>query len=230
MKDTDNTTSHKSDEYDSQIEDIIPYYSIFHREIINLIKSLPVEPKNWMDTGCGTGTLVKMARGLFPRTRFYLLDPSEGMLNEAQKKLSDIPADWLKLLKPSPTQNFTQKLEDKMDVITAIQCHHYLSPVERKKAIKVCYNLLNEDGVYITFENIKPLTREGIEIGKGYWGNFQLARGRDVSMVDNHLNRFNVEYFPITVEKHLELLRGAGFRVVELLWFSYMQAGFYCLK
>lgn len=230
MKDTENTTSHKSDEYDSQIEDIIPYYSIFHRETINLIKSLTFEPKNWLDTGCGTGTLVNMARDTFPRTRFYLLDPSKGMLNEAQKKLSDMPADCLKILKPSPTQNFSQKLEDKMDVITAIQCHHYLSPQERKKAIKVCYNLLNEDGVYITFENIKPLTKEGIEIGKVYWGNFQLARGRDVSMVDKHLNRFNVEYFPITVEKHLELLRDADFRVVELLWFSYMQAGFYCLK
>ncbi|OPY25376.1 MAG: hypothetical protein A4E27_00955 [Methanobacterium sp. PtaU1.Bin242] len=49
-------------------------------------------------------------------------------------------------------------------------------------------------------------------------------------MVDKHLNRFNIEYFPIAVEKHLELLRDADFRVVELLWFSYMQAGFYCLK
>lgn len=230
MKDTDNTTPHKSEEYDSQIEDIIPYYSCFHRETINLVKSLPCEPKNWLDTGCGTGTLIRRALDIFPKTRFYLLDPSKGMLNEARKKLSDISAERLKFLKPYPTQNFSQKLAEKMDVITAIQCHHYLSAPERIKATEICYNLLNEDGVYITFENIKPLTMGGIEIGKRYWENFQSTRGRDALMVENHLKRFNVEYFPITVEEHLELLRETGFKVVELLWFSYMQAGFYCLK
>jgi tRNA (cmo5U34)-methyltransferase len=39
-----------------------------------------------------------------------------------------------------------------------------------------------------------------------------------------------MEYFPITIEEHLSLLREIGFEVIELLWFSYMQAGFYCQK
>ena len=56
--------------------------------------------------------------------------------------------------------------------ITAIQCHHYLSREGRAKASKVCYDLLSEGGVYITFENTRPLTDEGIAIGKRYWRNF----------------------------------------------------------
>jgi tRNA (cmo5U34)-methyltransferase len=37
-------------------------------------------------------------------------------------------------------------------------------------------------------------------------------------------------FFPITVEEHLSLLKKMGFNAVELLWYSYMQAGFYCVK
>ncbi|MDD4248882.1 MAG: class I SAM-dependent methyltransferase, partial [Methanosarcina sp.] len=136
----------------------------------------------------------------------------------------------LEFLKASSTQEFYQELEEKPDVITAIQCHHYLSREARAVAIKVCYNLLKEGGIYITFENIRPLTEEGINIGKRYWGNFQLTHGRSENEIDTHLERFDTEYFPITVEEHLELLRKTGFKTVELFWYSYMQAGFYCIK
>ncbi|MGO9388594.1 MAG: class I SAM-dependent methyltransferase [Methanobacterium sp.] len=183
-----------------------------------------------MDTGCGTGSLVKKASNVFPITKFLLLDPSKEMLNQSRKKLSNLSKDRVIFLKPSPTQEFTQKLNEKMDIITAIQCHHYLTSQDRIKATKICYNLLKEDGIYITFENIRPFTKKSIEIGKRYWRDFQLSSGKDPEIVEKHLMRFNVEYFPITIEEHLILLRNMGFEIIELLWFSYMQAGFYCQK
>ena len=144
--------------------------------------------------------------------------------------MSLYPAGRLEFLTASHTQEFSQKLEEKPDVITAIQCHHYLSREGRAKASRVCYDLLSEGGVYITFENTRPLTEEGITIGKRYWRNFQLSSGRSEEEVEKHLERFDTEYFPITIEEHLKLLRETGFRTVELFWYSYMQAGFYCIK
>jgi len=70
----------------------------------------------------------------------------------------------------------------------------------------------------------------GTEIGKRRWGRFQKANGRTVTDVEAHLARFDTEYFPITVEEHLDLLRRSGFETVELLWYSNIQAGFYCVK
>jgi tRNA (cmo5U34)-methyltransferase len=229
-KSTQNATPHLPEDYDARISGVLPYYSSFHQETINFVKSLPSSPEVWMDTGCGTGSLVNKAIGEFPSTKFLLLDPSEGMLEQAKEKLSSLPAGNMEFLRASPTQEFSQKLEEKPDVITAIQCHHYLSREDRAKATRVCYNLLKEGGVYITFENIRPLTEEGINIGKRYWGNFQLTHGRSEKETEAHLERFDTEYFPITVEEHLELLRKAGFKTVELFWYSYMQAGFYCIK
>lgn len=225
-----NTTFNSPENFDARISGILPYYSCFHKEILNFIKSTQLNPRIWLDTGCGTGSLVNKAIIEFPTTKFLLLDPSEGMLNQAKKKLSIYPADRLKFLKVSPTQEFSQELENKLDVITAIQCHHYLTRENRARATGVCYNLLKEDGIYITFENIRPLTDKGITIGKRYWHNFQLAHGRTQEETKEQLERFDTEYFPITIEEHLKLLRDTGFKVIELFWYSYMQAGFYCIK
>lgn len=229
-KSAHNATPHLPEDFDNRISGVLPYYSCFHQEIINFVKSLPFSPKIWLDAGCGTGSLVNKAIEEFPDTKFLLLDPSEGMLNQARKKLSFYPIDRLEFLRASPTQEFSQKLDEQPDAITAIQCHHYLSREGRAKATGVCYDLLKEGGVYVTFENIRPLTEEGIFIGKRYWGSFQLAYGRTEEEIKEHLERFDMEYFPITVEEHLKLLRETGFRTVELFWYSYMQAGFYCIK
>ena len=70
MQKSDNITSHLSKDYYSQIGNTIPYYNLFHEETINLVKSMDIGPNIWLDTGCGTGTLVKKALEKFPDTTF----------------------------------------------------------------------------------------------------------------------------------------------------------------
>ena len=226
MHKSDNSSSHLSSEYDSQIANTIPYYNFFHQEILNLVESMDIMPNIWLDTGCGTGNLVEKALQKFPDTVFILSDPSVEMLAKAKEKLIDF--NRVKFLEPTPSQDIS--LSNPADVITAIQSHHYLSETERYQAVKSCYDNLNENGVYVAFENIRPLTEKGTEIGKEYWKKFQISKGKTVKDAENHIKRFGVEYFPITIEEHLSLLRKIGFSVVEMFWYSYMQAGFYCIK
>jgi tRNA (cmo5U34)-methyltransferase len=226
MKKPDNLTPHLSTDYDEQIRNTIPYYDCFHVETINLIGSTCCNPRIWLDTGCGTGSLIKKASDRFKETVFIMADPSPEMLNVAKYKLKD--NDRVKFIDPVGTQDI--KLEFKVDVITAIQAHHYLSKTIRIKATQICFDLLEDNGIYVTFENIAPFSGEGIKIGKDYWARFQLSKGKDHDSVNKHLERFNSEYFPITIEEHLKTLRACGFRIVELFWYSYMQAGFYGIK
>jgi tRNA (cmo5U34)-methyltransferase len=219
---------HLPGDYDAQIVRTIPYYGQFIEETINVLLSLDREPSLWLDTGCGTGTVVRAALDIFPRTRFILADPSEKMLVQAKGKLDG--QERVRFLGPSGSQDLRDQATGRPDVITAIQCHHYLSKDERRKAVGACFDLLSDGGIYITFENVRPLTSAGVRIGKRNWGRYQRAMGKGQSEVDAHLARFDNEYFPITVEEHLELYRKAGFSAVELFWFSYMQGGFYCLK
>ena len=226
---SDNATPHPASKYDAQIRNTIPYYDNFHSETIRFIKATDMHPRFWLDTGCGTGSLVEQAFDVFKETTFVLADPSLEMMNEARNKLQDKEESGrTRLLGPVSTENHTLKL--KFDVITAIQSHHYLSKAKREKATRTCYSLLKDKGLYITFENVRPSSKKGIENAKKYWSVFQLSKGKNAEAVRNHMKRFDSEYFPITVEEHLKLLKACGFQTVELFWYSYMQAGFYCIK
>ena len=118
----------------------------------------------------------------------------------------------------------------RFDVITAIQCHHYLSREERDMAVHACYSLVQDDGFFITSENIRPFSREGIARSLWYWGAFQRWAGRSGGEVRDHLGRFDQEYFPITVTEHLQCCHDAGFSIAEILWLSYLQGVFWCTK
>jgi tRNA (cmo5U34)-methyltransferase len=225
----DNLTPHAASKYDVQVRNTIPYYDNFYAETIHFIKATGISPQLWLDTGCGTGLLVEQAFDIFKVTTFVLADPSLEMMDEAKKKLQDKEESGrIRLLEPVSTENLTLKL--KFDVITAIQSHHYLSKAKREKATRTCYSLLKNRGLYITFENVRPFSKKGIENAKKYWSAFQLSKGKDAEAVKNHMKRFDSEYFPITIEEHLKLLKACGFQTVELFWYSYMQAGFYCIK
>jgi len=216
--------------YNGHIAETIPYYQAFNLEIINFVKALGKEPAVWLDTGCGTGKLINQAAKVFPRTRFILADPSVEMLQEAKQKMQNNAAADYYLLEPCATQEIAVQLRDSPDVITAVLCHHYLDKDGRKNATGRCFHLLKGGGIYITFENVRPLTASGTDIALANWQRFQIEQGKSAEAAGSHIKRFGIEYFPITVEEHLALLKEAGFRVVELLWFSYIQAGFYAIK
>jgi tRNA (cmo5U34)-methyltransferase len=226
MPRSDNATPHHASEYDKNIRKNIPYYDSLHEAVICLVSAYEVNPVLWIDTGCGTGTFVERAYDLFPKTKFILADPSPAMLKIAAEKLSG--RERVTILEPVDTGNLIAN--DEAVVITAIQSLHYQKSDERAASIRNCHRLLKPGGVFISFENIRPLTKLGIAIGKETWKQYEMRAGKSPEEAQKHLDRFDVEYHPLTIEEHLELLRGCNFSTVEVLWYSYMQAGFYAVK
>ena len=227
----DNLTAHKASEYDQKVRQTIPFYDTIRTEAIRLAKAIQPDPKCWVDTGCGTGCFVQRALLTFPNTRFILADPAEAMLVQARARLAGNTAHRLTILPAADSASLTSKIPRGIaDVVTAILCHHYLQMEGRRQALQACFDLLAPGGLFIGFENTAPRTADGTQVGIKRWRAFQLAEGRPQNEVDQHLSRYGTEFFPITVEQHLELLAQIGFRVVELLWFSHMQVGFYGIK
>lgn len=227
---SDNATPHGSAGYDAEIVKTIPLYGRFHEETIDLVRAIVPEVSVWLDTGCGTGYLVEQASPVFTETRFLLADPAAAMLDLARSRLSSLAPGRISLLGALKTEQLLDQAFETPDVITAIQSHHYGPEEARKEATSVCFQLLKTGGLYITFENIRPDTAQGTQIGLDRWCAFQRRAGRPDQAVDEHRARFGKNYFPITVPEHLALLKASGFKTVELFWLSYMQAGIYAIK
>ena len=231
MNISDNTTPHNSLDYDRQVRQTIPYYETIQRETVDITRMLTPGVKCWLDTGCGTGYLVEIALSHFTQTHFILADPSRPMLEQARRRLKNTSEDQIEFLPPTRTEDLLKySAEIHPQVITAVLCHHYLERPQRSLTTAVCYQLLDKEGVFITVENISLRDVQSNRSGLGRWARFQLEQGRDKSTVEEHTRRFNTKYFPITINEHFELLERTGFRIVELFWFSHMQAGFYAIR
>lgn len=228
MTTPNNASAHRAADYDTVIEATIPYHGSFLQEALRFTRANLPAPSLWLDTGCGTGTLVEQAVKTFPATRFVLADPSEAMLEQARLKLGATGGRvWF--LPPSGSERLNVG-ERRFDVVTAIQCHHYLDANGRRAAVATCHRALRGGGLFIAFENIRPSPPPATGFAMKYWKAYQLEMGRAPEVVEAQLARFDREYFPITVDAHLELLREVGFETVGLLWYSYMQAGVFGLK
>ncbi len=226
----DNSTPHRAGDYDIQVRQTIPCYDLIQNQVLCLVRNIKASPVMWLDTGCGTGNLILSAINVFPLTQFVLSDPSPDMLDICRSKLVGPDAERVLFLPAGSTQSLVWDEKKPFDVITAIQAHHYLNPAGRVDATHRCYDLLADGGLYISFENIRPLTEPGVSIALNMVQEFQLGAGKPPADVEQHRARFDTEYFPITVEEHLQNLRLCGYTVVEMLWYSYMQAGFYAIK
>ena len=82
----------------------------------------------------------------------------------------------------------------------------------------------------MAFENIRMSSEESDAIALSRWAHFLTEHGNSDEDVQMHINRRGVEVFPITIEEHIKLLRECGFKSVDLLWTSYLQAGFWAVK
>ena len=227
----DNLTAHKASEYDQKVRQTIPFYDTIHAEVLRLVKIIKPEAKCWVDTGCGTGRLVQQALASFPATHFILADPSEAMLGQARAGFSNEGSARPKILPPIGSADLVSHIgKSAADVLTAIQCHHYLQREERIAALHACYQVLKPSGLLVTFENVAPRTSEGVRFGLAGWKSFLIEHGRTAPEADQHLARYGREFLPITAEEHLAALTQAGFSAVELFWYSQMQAGFYAVR
>ena len=222
----DNKTSQPAGDYDGNIGKTMPFYDLFHENALGLIEVVKPDPQQWLDTGCGTGTLVTKAAERFGQTRFSLADPSSAMLDLAKAKLT------------GPAFSFciggTEELSfdaESFDVITAILSHHYYSSAEdKRRAAENCFRMLNPGGIYVNFESFRPASEQGFRIAIEGWRRAQVARGKKEVDIDKYLSRCGVEFFPALLEDNVRLLLETGFCVVEIFWMSGMQAGMYGIK
>ena len=220
----DNKSAYNAKIYDEHIINVLPYYTEYSAQVIDLVRNMGKADPKWLDTGCGTGTLVCRAREVFPDASFTLCDPSPKMLDEAKEKLQGGNIVFNNI------SSSELEYDSEFDVLTAIQCHHYYSFEEREEATRRCYNALRESGIYITFENIRMSTDASDNIALDRWVTFLREHGNSEEEVQMQLDRRGVETHPITIEQHLEILKRSGFSSVNLLWASYLQAGFWAIK
>ncbi len=212
------------EEYDKGIAATLPYYGEYFKQIADIVTIVFQTPVTWLDIGCGTGKMADIAIGN-PRVKnMVCCDKSPQMLRMAKERICSSRVEFLEI----PIQGLLYN--SKFDVVTAILLNHYLTYEDRIISVKNCYNALKKNGLLFTVENfasdhdvIKKLYLER-------WKAYQYNNGKDEKECEKHIQRYNTEYFPITITEQIHLLQECGFENVEVFWCSYMQVGILGIK
>lgn len=212
------------EEYDEKIQRTLPYYEEFYKQVIDILKITGKNSLSWLDIGCGTGKMYEMVRGKLSLQEFIFTDISDKMLDIARSRFEMEGNCFYKI----SVQELSD--ENRYDVITAIQVNHYLSKKDREESIRRCLKALKAGGFFFTFENIAPGSESCKKLFLQRWQDYQIQNGKSMEEASRHIMRYGKEYFPISVEEHLNSMKRCGFQAVELIWMSYMQAGFMGMK
>jgi len=222
----DNQSAFCAEEYDEKICRTLPYYEDIYDQIVDLIGAFGKKDIKWLDVGCGTGKMAEVVQNRLSVKRLVLCDRSDKMLSIAKVKLASY-SGTMEFVNCS-AQGLTY--DNTFDVVTAVQVNHYMNWKNRVLSIQNCYNTLDENGIYITFENVAPFSEIGKDVSLKRWKRYQINKGLSEKESEKHIQRYGKEYFPITIAEHLEIMRNIGFKAVEIFWLSYMQIGLWGIK
>lgn len=217
-------TAFRAEEYDAKIQQTLPFYEEFYRQVVDILDISGRKNIAWLDIGCGTGKMYEVASKKISIQSFCFTDISAKMLAIAKERF------WAGQNRFQQISVLELEAIEKYDVATAICVHHYLSEKDRKLAIGKCCQALKAGGLFFTFENIAPGSEIGRQLALDRWKSYQVRNGKGRQEAEKHIKRYGVDYFPLTIEAHLDLMRKCGFQAAELIWMSYMQAGFMGVK
>ena len=151
-------------------------------------------------------------------------DNSLQMLKMAKEHVRSSKVDF------SETSIQNLKYESNFDVITAILIIHYLEYEDRIASIRNCYNALKKNGLFFTIENFAPNNDGFKRLYLERWKHYQCENGKSEEECQNHIVRYNTQYFPVTIMEQMHVLQKCGFKNVEIFWCSYMQVGILGIK
>lgn len=212
------------EEYDKGITRTLPYYEEYFKQIIDIVRTGFSASIDWLDIGCGTGKMADAAMKNSQVRHMICCDISPKMLKTAKERVDSSCVEFLEM----SAQGLQYHAE--FDVVTAILLHHYFSYEDRLVSIKNCYKALKKNGFLFTVENFAPSNDRIKNLYLQRWKSYQYNNGKSEKECQEHILRYNTEYFPIPIQEQIEIFRKCGFENVEIFWCSYMQVGILGIK
>lgn len=188
--------------YDRDRSLLIPGCDTFYRWAIDLI---PVQAKNILDLGAGSGLLTKLVRDRFPEAHIHLMDFSAPMLSLAGDRLGNDSrityqrADYAKTTLP----------DGLCAVVSSLSVHH-LDDRDKRTVLKKSHAALKPGGVFINAEQVAGPTPALDARYRSIW----LRQVRDAGATDEQIEASlyrQQEDRCSSVKEQLDWMREAGF-------------------
>ena len=199
----------KPGEYDKAIATLIPHYKELIGAAAAAVDMVARTIPTVVDLGTGSGTLAERILEVRPRARMVGIDADAAMLATATRRLRG----QIRTIE----DNFERARIPPCDVVSASFALHHIPTRRRKAAIyKRCFSSLRPGGMLVSadcFLASSPIVQKH---NREAWLS-HLQRAYTRRKAQQFLKTWAKEDVYFTLEREIELLKGAGF-AVEVTW------------
>ena len=216
----------EAEQYDGIIKNLIPYY---HQMVEALVNTLPFDHSEGIeviDLGCGTGTISRAVKDIFPKAKITCLDISGKMLQIAAIKLKDV-RDAVYINSNFYDFSFDEKYDA---VVSSLALHHLATKEDKLGFYKKIFSCLNTGGVFVNADVVLASTDSLQERYMEQWKNFMRTNVPSEEVEGKWIPTYYDEDRPAQMMEHFEMLKDAGFKVVDVVWKYYNYAVYMAVK
>lgn len=213
-------------EYDSIILRLIPNYNQMVNILVSLLSYNEERPLKVIDLGCGTGTISQAVKRRFPNIQLTCVDIAQNMLDIAFAKNGEntrlIQADFA---------DFNEFIfPNRYDiVVSSLAIHHLESNESKLKFYKSIYTAMNKGGTFVNIDVVVSDDPEWQKIYMREWEAFMRMSTPQKEIDEKWLPTYYAEDRPTSLLTHIDLLRTAGFNLIDVA-FKYYNYAVYCAK
>ncbi len=226
MEKIKNHFEEEAEMYDGIIKNLIPYYN---QMVEALVSTLPFDRTaeiDAIDLGCGTGTISQAVKDAYSKAKLTCVDISEKMLKMASGKLSDV-SDATFINRNFYDFSFDKKFDA---VVSSLALHHLVTKEDKLEFYRKIYSCLNSGGVFINADVVLASTDALQEQFMAQWKDF-MCKNVSMDEVDNKwIPTYYEEDRPVSIMDHFEMLKDAGFKVMDVVWKYYNFAVYMAVK
>ena len=202
----------EADEFDNIIKKLIPNYTDMVDILTLFIPFSKESDFSMIDLGCGTGTISKSVKDIFPNVNITCVDIAGKMLEIAKNKIGgniiSIQADF---------SNF--EFPEKYDlIVSSLALHHLENDADKMIFYEKIFHALNRNGIFMNIDVVLGSDDFIQELYMEKWKDFMKT---NVS-VEEINNKWLVNYYkedrPTKLITHLEMLKKCGFSCVDVIY------------
>ena len=218
--------------FDDMVERSVPFYKEQQTMIARLAREFWLPETIAYDLGCATGTtLLVLAEHKPPGARLIGYDSSEAMLGKARAKVEAAGRSQEIELRRGDLDDDPIRISlEQASFVCMDWTLQFVRPTRRLDLVSRIYRELEEGGAFVLCEKVLAgdanLSRRFVE----FHHDFKRSQGYTDGEIVRKREALEKVLAPYRIDENVDLLRRAGFQVVETCfqWFNF--AAFVCVK
>ncbi len=208
----------EAQEFDEIIRRLIPYYEQMLDALVTALPFNQDKSIRVVDLGCGTGTIARRIKQIYPLAQITCVDIAEKMLQIARVKLGEAGSDLRYQL-----ANFEDyEFDTKYDVaVSSLALHHLVCDEDKIQFYRKIYDSLTPGGVFYNADVILGSSSHLQELYMEKWREYMRRQVSVEEIEQKWIPQHYDEDRPASLMNQLAWLCEIGFVEVDVIWKYY---------